>query len=161
MCEYCGCQQIAAIDLLTREHDALVAAMSIARVQLTTGDLDEAAATCRGMLDLLGPHTLVEEEGLFPELADEFPSHVAALRAEHAEIEHVLAESRFGVPDDPTWPERLTTTFFQLREHILKEQDGMFPAALAALDSEQWERVEAVRVRAGDPLMNRNSPPES
>jgi hemerythrin-like domain-containing protein len=161
MCEYCGCQQIAAIDLLTREHDALVAAMSIARVHLTTGDLAEAAATCRSMLDLLGPHTLVEEAGLFPELADEFPSHVAALRAEHAEIEQVLAESRLGVPDDPTWPHRLTATFFQLREHILKEQDGMFPAALAALDGEQWERVEAVRARAGDPLRNRNSLPNN
>ena len=148
MCEYCGCQQIAAIDLLTREHDALVAAMSIARVQLAAGNLGELATTCRGMLAILGPHTLVEEEGLFPELADDFPDHVQALRTEHIEIERVLAECRHRVPDDPTWPERLTAAFFQLREHILKEQDGMFPAALAALDAEQWERVEAARDRA-------------
>ena len=36
---------------------------------------------------------------------------------------------------------------FLLREHILKEQDGLFPAALAALDSDQWERIEAVRAQ--------------
>jgi len=36
-----------------------------------------------------------------------------------------------------------------LREHILKQQDGVFPAALAALDPEQWERIEAVRTRLG------------
>ena len=145
MCEYCGCQQIAAIGELTREHDALVAAMSIARTQLAAGRLDEAAAACRGMVTILGPHTRVEEVGLFPELTDEFPGHVAALRAEHSQIEGVLSESQDGVPDDPTWPERLTATFFLLREHILKEQDGMFPAALAALDGEQWDRVDAVR----------------
>ncbi len=149
MCEYCGCQQIATIDELTREHEALIAAMSNARRQLATGRTDEAAASCRSMLDILGPHTLVEEEGLFPELADEFPGHVEALQAEHTRIELVLAESRNGVPDDPTWPARLTETFFLLREHILKEQDGMFPAALASLDGQQWDRVEAVRARAG------------
>jgi hypothetical protein len=36
-----------------------------------------------------------------------------------------------------------------LREHILKEQDGVFPAALAFLDAEQWEAVEAIRARVG------------
>lgn len=34
-----------------------------------------------------------------------------------------------------------------LREHILKEQDGVFPAALVALDPDQWERIEAVRAQ--------------
>jgi hypothetical protein len=41
----------------------------------------------------------------------------------------------------------LLGVLFLLREHILKEQDGVFPAALIALDPEQWERVEAVRTR--------------
>jgi hypothetical protein len=130
---------------LTREHDALVAQMSIARTQLAAGHLDEVAVTVRGMLTILGPHTVVEEQGLFPELADEFPSHVEALRADHHTIEQVLSEARHQVPTDPTWPERLLATFYLLREHILKEQDGMFPAALAALDGEQWDKVEAVR----------------
>jgi hemerythrin HHE cation binding domain-containing protein len=94
----------------------------------------------------------VEEEGLFPELADEYPDHVVTLRAEHREIEHVLAEAVDGAPLDPTWPTRLQQTAFLLREHILKEQDGVFPAALSALDGDQWERVEQVRARAGSPL---------
>jgi len=34
-----------------------------------------------------------------------------------------------------------------LREHILKEQDGVFPAALGALDADQWERIEALRAQ--------------
>ncbi|WP_260844749.1 hypothetical protein [Streptomyces sp. SLBN-31] len=39
-----------------------------------------------------------------------------------------------------------------LRDHILKEQDGVFPAALATLGTEEWEAVEKVRAQAGGAL---------
>ncbi|MYX47513.1 hemerythrin domain-containing protein, partial [Streptomyces sp. SID89] len=42
---------------------------------------------------------------------------------------------------------RLMDALTLLRDHILKEQDGVFPAALAFLSIEQWEAVEAVRTR--------------
>jgi hemerythrin-like domain-containing protein len=148
MCEYCGCQQISTIADLTREHDDLVTQMSIARNHLSADRTDETAAVCRDMLDVLGLHTQVEEEGLFPLLTDEFPDHVLGLRAEHTRIEGVLSEAADHTPTDPSWPDRLLATFHLLREHILKEQDGMFPAALIALDGQQWEQVEAVRSRA-------------
>ncbi|MDX3114222.1 hypothetical protein [Streptomyces scabiei] len=32
------------------------------------------------------------------------------------------------------------------------EQDGVFPASLATLSTEQWEAVEAVRATAGSAL---------
>jgi hypothetical protein len=35
-----------------------------------------------------------------------------------------------------------------LREHIFKEQDGVFPAALATLTNEQWDRRGTIRERA-------------
>jgi hemerythrin-like domain-containing protein len=152
MCEYCGCQQIAAIADLTREHDALVAHMSIVRAHLSAGRHDAAAAGCRTMVTILGPHTQVEEDGLFPLLAGEFPGHVQALRTEHTRIESVLLEAEYVTPTDPAWPERLLRTFSLLREHILKEQDGMFPAALIALDGDQWDQVDAARAHAGHPL---------
>jgi hemerythrin-like domain-containing protein len=152
VCEYCGCQQISAIADLTREHDALVAQMSMVRAHLNADRNDAAAAGCRSMMSILGPHTQVEEHGLFPQLADEFPDHVQALRAEHTQIEGVLLESAHHTPTDPTWPDRLLSTFYLLREHILKEQDGMFPAALIALDGDQWDQVDAARAHAGHPL---------
>jgi hemerythrin-like domain-containing protein len=149
MCEYCGCQQISVVDELTREHDAVVALLGPLREGLAAGRLDDVADSCRQVRAVLGPHTVVEEEGLFPLLAGEYPSHVTALRAEHREIEAVLAEAADGVPTDPSWPGRLQRSMFMLREHILKEQDGVFPAALSSLDGEQWESVERVRARAG------------
>lgn len=157
MCEYCGCQEIAVIDELTREHDAVVALIAQVREQLAAGRVDEAATTCRSMSVLLEPHTVVEEEGLFPELAEEFPDHVATLRSEHRVVEAALGEAAQGTPSDPTWPARVGDALFLLREHILKEQDGVFPAALTALDGAQWERVEAVRSRAGSPLTTPSS----
>jgi hemerythrin-like domain-containing protein len=155
VCEYCGCQQIATIAELTREHDAVVTLIGHLRIALPGQHSDEVATSCRQILAILAPHTVVEEEGLFPEMTDEFPEHIRVLRSEHREIEKVLGEAADGVPDDPSWPDRLQAVLFLLREHILKEQDGVFPAALIALDPDQWERIEAVRaqvVAASAPL---------
>ncbi|MFR0354254.1 hemerythrin domain-containing protein [Streptomyces sediminimaris] len=149
MCEYCGCQSLSAIDELTREHDAVVTLISLVRDARRDDDTTRTAELAREIAAALDPHTEVEEHGLFPALADEFPEKIAALEAEHRRIESVLAEAAEGVPADPGWPERLMDTLALLREHILKEQDGVFPAALAMLEPEQWEAVEAVRTRVG------------
>jgi len=145
MCEYCGCQQIATIAELTREHDAVVTLIGGVQGALTEQRRGDVVAGCRQIASVLAPHTVVEEEGLFAEMAEEFPDHIQALRGEHREIEKVLGEAEEGFPDDPTWPDRLLAVLFLLREHILKEQDGVFPAALIALDTDQWERIEAIR----------------
>ena len=149
MCEYCGCQQIASIGELTREHDAVVAEIAEVRAFLRDDDVEGAAKTSRRIAQILGPHTAVEEGGLFPLMSQEFPEHVEALEAEHRVIEAVLAEAEEGTPADPTWPPRLLTALDTLRDHILKEQDGVFPASLSVVDSTGWEQVEAVRARVG------------
>jgi hemerythrin-like domain-containing protein len=151
MCDYCGCQQIPTIAELYREHDAVVAVVSQAQKALQDDRREDVVLSCRQILTVLAPHTVVEEEGLFPEMTDEFPDHIEALRSDHREIEKVLDEAAGGFPQDPTWPERLLAVLFLLREHILKEQDGVFPAALIALDPGQWERIEAVRSKTMDP----------
>jgi hemerythrin-like domain-containing protein len=147
MCEYCGCQEIATIGELTREHEAVVALIGQIQSALVGQRLDDVARSCQQISAILAPHTVVEEEGLFPEMAAEFPDHVESLRSEHREIDSVLAEAAGGPPDDPEWQQRLRDALFLLRMHILKEQDGVFPAALVALDSDQWERIEALRAQ--------------
>lgn len=158
MCEYCGCQQIPVIGELTAEHDAVVALIALVRRDLARDDRDAAARATRDITAVLAPHTVVEEDGLFPLMVDEFPGHIEALRGEHAHIHSVLAESTVAVPDDPTWPARLLAALDLLREHILKEQDGVFPATLSVLDSDGWEQVERVRDRAGSALVPAAAP---
>lgn len=149
MCEYCGCQAVTTIGELTREHDLVVDLIGDARTAHTAGDVDTMVAVAGRIAAVLGPHTEVEEYGLFPALAGDFPDHVAGLEAEHRRIEAVLGEAADGTPADPGWPLRLLDILNLLRTHILKEQDGVFPAALAGLSTDEWEAVEKVRARVG------------
>ncbi len=148
MCEYCGCQSLAAIDELTREHDVVVGLISEVRTAHGAGDTARMAGIAGRIAAVLAPHNHVEEDGLFPALAGDFPDHVDALVADHRRTAAVLAEAAGGPPADPTWPGRLIATMDDLRDHILKEQDGVFPAALATLSTADWETVHKARERA-------------
>ena len=146
MCEYCGCQAIPAIEELTREHDGIVDLIGEVRTARRCGDVGRMIELGRQISVALGPHTVVEEQGLFPALAGEFPEQIAALEGEHRRIEAVLAEGDDGrASADPTWPQRLIEVLTLLRVHILKEQDGVFPAALSILSNAQWELLDSVR----------------
>jgi hemerythrin-like domain-containing protein len=147
MCEYCGCQALPAIAELTREHDLVVDLIGCIRTAHRDANVPRMAGIARRVSAVLVPHTAVEEQGLFPPLAEEFPDGIAALQAEHRHIETVLGEAAAGVPPDPAWPRRLLDALDLLRDHILKEQDGVFPAALAGLSTEDWEAMDAVRAR--------------
>ncbi|MFE9592831.1 hemerythrin domain-containing protein [Streptomyces sp. NPDC006294] len=143
---------MATIDELTREHDEVVTLVSHVRGARRDGDIAAMAELARRITAVLVPHTRVEEHGLFPAMALEFPDHIAALEAEHRRVEAVPAEAARGVPADPAWPDRLLEVLALLRDHILKEQDGVFPASPATLSTEQWEAGEAVRAEAGSAL---------
>lgn len=149
MCEYCGCQALATIDELTREHDLILGLMAQVRSARAVAETARLAELARQIAAVLGPHAQVEEHGLFPALAADFPDHIAALRAEHRQVEAVLGEASASCPADPAWPDRLAAALAMLREHILKEQDGVFPAALSTLSTAQWEAAEAIRARVG------------
>jgi len=146
MCEYCGCQALTAIDELTREHDLVVTLIGTVRDAAKAGDTPRLAELAGQIAAVLGPHTEVEEHGLFPALVDEFPDQVAALEAEHRRIEEALRDAAEGHADG------LLAALEVLRDHILKEQDGVFPAALANLRTDDWEAIEAVRARVGSLL---------
>ncbi|HEX9032155.1 MAG TPA: hemerythrin domain-containing protein [Streptosporangiaceae bacterium] len=149
MCEYCGCQALATIEELTREHDLVLSLMGEVRAAHAHADPARMAELARQIAAVLAPHTEVEENGLFPALAADFPDHVATLRAEHRQVEAVLSEASAGDPADLAWPARLVAALRILREHIFKEQDGVFPAALTTLTAAEWEAAEAVRSRVG------------
>jgi Hemerythrin HHE cation binding domain len=152
MCEYCGCQALAPIAELTGEHDLVLGLACEARVARDESDLSRMAELASQIAAVLGPHTQVEEHGLFPALAADFPDQMAILEAEHQQIAAVLGEASSGPPEDPAWPDRLTAALALLRAHIHKEQDGVFPAALATLRPADWEAMENIRTRAGSQL---------
>jgi hemerythrin superfamily protein len=154
MCEYCGCQELQAVAELTAEHNRVVELAGQARRAVGRDDLDLAAERARAITAVLGIHTAVEERALFPALAAEFGEHVERLVDDHHRIEAVLGEASTGRPADPAWPDRLLHALTELREHILREEDGLFPAALISLDPAQWESLARVRA-AGVPVPRR------
>jgi hemerythrin-like domain-containing protein len=148
MCEYCGCQAVTVIAELTREHDLALDAVRAAELAAAANDLAAARAAVAALQAVLEPHTAVEERGLFPAMAREFPEHVHALELEHRRVEHVCA--LVGSPQPPAhWPAEVGAAMAVLRAHILKEQDGVFPAAMTVLTVEDWLAVESVRAECG------------
>jgi hypothetical protein len=152
VCEYCGCQALAPIAELTREHDRVLSLVCEARVARDEGDVSRMAELASQIAAMLGPHTHVEERGLFRPLAADFPDQMAILEAEHQQIAAVLGEASSGPPEDPAWPDRLPAAMALLRAHIHKEQDGVFPAALATLRLADWEMMENIRTQVGSLL---------
>ncbi|KJE19755.1 hypothetical protein FF36_05954 [Frankia torreyi] len=146
MSEYCWCTATPAIEDLIREHDELVELSAEAREAYRRGDLESLIDCCARISTVLGPHTVVEERGLFPPMAAEFPEKIAILRGEHRRIEAVLAGAADGTArTDPTWAALAVEMLTLLRRHIVKEQEGLFPAALAVLSNEQWDMLTAIR----------------
>jgi hemerythrin-like domain-containing protein len=143
MWDYCGCQDLSSIDEPTREHNQILGLISDMRAARAEGDMPRMADLARKIAAVLYPHTEVEEKGLFPALSTETSGQIARLAAEHRRIDAVLAEASAGTPEDATWPDRLIKTLGVLRQHIFREQDGVFPAALASLHARDREAVEA------------------
>jgi hemerythrin-like domain-containing protein len=144
MCEYCGCQSLRSIEQLTAEHDAVRALLREVSEAARAGDLARAQAAASQVEAILEPHTIVEESGLFPAMARDFADHVARLEAEHAQVAAGLSTVT-SAEAPPDWPERLEAATRLLIEHIFREQDGLFPAALATLEPEDWDAVEKIR----------------
>lgn len=147
MCEYCGCQDIEVIADLTAEHDRLRGLSRELRAAADADDLARARPVAAAMREVLTPHTRVEEQGLFPALAEQFGPQLDHLISEHRSIDAAL--ERLAEPEPGSdWQARTRAALAELFDHILKEQDGVFPAAAAMLGPGDWDTVAAVRAGA-------------
>jgi hemerythrin-like domain-containing protein len=149
MCEYCGCQQNDVIAELTAEHDRLRELGHDLTAAANAADFPAAGRLATQMRTVLGPHAQVEEAALFPALEADFGDQLARLVAEHRDIDTALSELVSG-EQQPGWQLRTQLALAHLFDHILKEQDGVFPAALATLTSADWDAVAVSRERAHD-----------
>ncbi|MCK9898349.1 hemerythrin domain-containing protein [Frankia sp. AgB32] len=149
MSDYCWCLATPAIEDLIREHDEVVELSALARAAYRSGDVESLVECGKAMFAVLGPHNAVEERGLFPPMAVEFPEKIGVLRDEHRRIEAVLTEAADGSAHaDPSWPARFIETLTLLGRHIVKEQEGLFPASLAVLTSDEWELIAEIRAES-------------
>ena len=139
MCSYCGCESIEVVGRFMAEHVDIVNATTELRHASAAGDGPGVARAVVGIERLLHPHTKNEEVGLFAVLRrqEEFTEHVDTLCSEHTALDEQLVRISDGEHD-------LVPTFLaELRAHIDKEENGLFPASAIALSGAEWDEVEA------------------
>lgn len=137
MCSYCGCESIEVIGRFMGEHVEIINACGELRRAVQDGDRAAVGGKAAALAGLLGPHTRAEEVGLFAVMArdDEFTDHIARLCAEHASLDEALLAIAEG-----SWAE-FAAFERALRDHIDREDNGLFPAAAIAFAGPEWTEV--------------------
>lgn len=139
MCSYCGCEALVPIGRFMAEHGTIIDALGDLERACAAGDQPRVDAADE-LAAWLKPHTGAEEVGLFAVLGrqEEFTEHVARLCAEHSSLDADLARIRAGDLAG------LDDFVMALRNHIDREENGLFPAAAIALNGPDWEEVVAL-----------------
>ncbi len=147
MCTYCGCESIEVIGRFMAEHTEIVNAAGVLRRACAEGDPAQVVAAAERVEGLLHPHTRAEEVGLFTVMRrqEEFTDHIDSLCAEHTTLDEQLEAIKAG-------DHQLVDTFLHdLRHHIEREDNGLFPASAIALDSPDWGEVDELTPAAPEP----------
>ena len=109
---------------------------------LDRGEYDRPRELLAAMAEELRSHWRGEENGLFAVMRgdDLYAEHIAPLVREHRELDALLESVDLSDSEDR---DRVRKAIFDLREHIAKEEDGLFPASLTALDGDAWDAAIA------------------
>lgn len=142
MCHYCGCRDIPLLRDYIAEHERAINHGGAAIHAMDQKDYALAVAELAAMATELRSHWEGEENGLFAVMGrdDLFASHIAPLVQEHRELAALLDTVDLTVATDR---DRVRASFDELYEHIAKEEDGLFPASLTALDGDEWDSAIA------------------
>ena len=138
MCHYCGCRELPLIRDYIAEHERAIDLSGGAVRALDAGDDAKAQVLLAALAVELRAHWQGEENGLFAVMAREplWLEHIEPLVREHRALEQFLATVDLA---DAAQRQRLRAEVAELREHIAKEEDGLFPASLTGLDGDEWD----------------------
>lgn len=142
MCSYCGCRAITVINLLSRQHEEIINKLGQIRRAAEKADVQTTQNYTSELVNLLTPHTRLEEKGLFAALLadDEFVESVAKLTQDHTEIDELvrrLLEGDISVANDLD---------IRLRNHISNEENSIFPASAVSLDGAIWDQIQEQQI---------------
>lgn len=138
MCSYCGCDSIQVIGRYMAEHVEIINSCGRLKAAVAAGDDAGIKAHAHELAHLLGPHTKSEEVGLFNIMGrrEEFHDHIEVLCGEHRSLDELLEGIVAG---DHSLMDTLEQ---ELRDHIDKEDNGLFPAAASGLDGDEWQEID-------------------
>lgn len=142
MCNYCGCQDMTLIRDYYAEHNSSRDLADAARRAMDAGAYDTAREEIARLAAELESHWQGEEGGLFAVMVerypDDFADYIAPLVAEH----RALAEFLRGLDiTDAVHRKAFADQVLELHEHMLREEDSLFPASVVTFDGEDWTRA--------------------
>jgi len=142
VCHYCGCRHVSLIRDYIAEHERVTDLGGDAVRAIAAGDLEKARRCIDAMAVGLATHWRGEENGIFRVMQreEEFAGYIAPLVEEHRELAELLATVDVA---DPAGQQQIRQAVVELHEHISKEEDGLFPAALTALSGRDWDEAMA------------------
>jgi iron-sulfur cluster repair protein YtfE (RIC family) len=141
VCHYCGCRQIRLIRDYIAEHERVTELGDLAVRAIDAGDVDKAHRCVEQMAIELASHWAGEENGLFAVMRREeaaYADYIDPLVQEHRDLGYFLAHVDVS---DPADQDRLRLEVLDLLEHISREEDGLFPAALTSLSGRDWDEA--------------------
>ena len=145
MCDHCGCRSLTPVAALMQEHDRLRELSDSLRRHLAAAEEAAARADWLALLAVLGPHVAKEEGFLFPLLSRDpaLAAHVGVLQDEHAGLYDSVDDlDDTCAADVEGWAVGACTVLHDLDRHMVKEDFGLFPAALATLDGADWDAMD-------------------
>jgi iron-sulfur cluster repair protein YtfE (RIC family) len=145
MCDHCGCRNLTPVARLMDEHDRLRELSGHIRRHIRGGEDAAAREHFDELLVILGPHVAKEEGVLFPMLrrSEDLADHVIVLEGEHAGLYDAVDDlDDVPAPAAERWRDGVLRILHELDEHIYKEDFGLFPAAIATLDGEDWDAMD-------------------
>lgn len=106
------------------------------------GDLALARTLLDEMAQELRSHWRGEENGFFQAMSrtEEYRDYIAQLILEHRELDALLTAADLSTKQDR---DAVRVAVADLADHIRKEEDGLFPASLTALDGQDWNESMA------------------
>lgn len=142
MCNYCGCQDQTLIRDFYAEHNATRDLADAARRSIDAGDLETARERIRQLLVDLESHWAGEENGLFAVMVEHYPEdfadYIHPLVEEHRALSAFLRGLDVG---DPEHQRAYADQVRELYEHMLREEDSLFPASVVTFTGADWTRA--------------------
>jgi len=142
VCHYCGCREMPLLRDYIAEHERATNLGGDAVRAMDRGEHEHARELLAAMGVELRSHWQGEENGIFAVMGrvELYAEHISPLVREHRELEHLLQTVDLTHASDR---DRVAKAVFDLREHIAKEEDGLFPASLTALSGAEWDEAMA------------------
>ncbi|WP_166658955.1 hemerythrin domain-containing protein [Kribbella sp. VKM Ac-2571] len=125
---------------LMDEHFVLLDVAGDVRRALKAGDVPAAVEALANLEQLLGQHVGREERGVFAAMKEQGDF---AYAVDELELEHLSFDQRLSrlAPAAAGFADEVLGLLAELREHIDKENLGVFPVAVVSLDGTGWETV--------------------